>query len=105
MNVGKLNTDLEGEVRFAKPQFVRRISLQAIEDDNAPDGAPSHRIVISDSGNTLEIGAAWPKKDKNDRRYFSCQIDQPDFDKPISFAAFPCSDAREGFDLIWNRKR
>lgn len=104
MNVGNMNTDLEGEVRFAKPQFVAKFRMQAIENDDAGDDAPSHRLVMDVSGNPIEIGAAWPKT-KDGRQYWSCQIDQPDFDKPISFAAFPRKREHEGFDLVWTRKR
>jgi uncharacterized protein (DUF736 family) len=105
MNVGNLNKDLEGEVRFASPRFVQRIWFQAIEhEDGAGKDAPSHRIVASDGGNTIELGAAWPKV-KDGRRYFSCQIDQPGFDKPLSFAAFPRKIEAEGYDLSWSRPK
>ena len=103
MNVGELNENLEGEVRFLNPAFVQRIWFQAIEDAEHED-APSHRIVASLGGNSVEVGAAWPKA-KDGRRYFSCQIDQPGFDKPLTFAAFPRKVASEGWDLSWSRPK
>ena len=105
MKIGTLDNQGAGRIDLMAPRISATIRLERIDygDDQPSDDAPSHRIVTTASGNTVEVGAAWTKKQKDGRTYLSCQIDQPGYPAPVPFAAFGRDDG--GWDLNWSRKK
>jgi uncharacterized protein (DUF736 family) len=100
MKIGYLNNDMAGRIDIAAPRMSCNVRFVAKDGGGGVgDKEPSHTIVTDTNGNTIELGAAW-LKEKNGRRYFSCNVDQPGWAGPLSFAAF---DAENGWDLTWSR--
>ncbi|MGH6972563.1 MAG: DUF736 domain-containing protein, partial [Caulobacteraceae bacterium] len=60
--------------------------------------APDYRIFAG----SVELGAAWKRKSRENNDYLSVKLDDPSFHAPI-YASLV--DAEEGYSLIWSRSR
>lgn len=103
MKIGTLDRDMAGRIDLMAPRISANIRFERIDYANEPgENDPSHRIVTSANGNSVEIGVAW-RKQKSGRTYWSCNIDQPGYPAPVSFAVFP--NDSDGYDVTWSRKK
>jgi uncharacterized protein (DUF736 family) len=80
---------------------VEKAELRESEKDN--DKAPDYRLFAGET----EIGAAWRKTSRENRRYLSVKLDDPSFPAPIyaSLVDAPEGERGSGFNLIWSRSR
>lgn len=105
--IGKLQGDVKRKLRGS----LRTLSLSIrLEVEAIPglrnDNEPSHRVyAITPDGELSEIGAAWTKETREDRRQFlSITLDDPSFAAPLNVAAFP-GETGDAFNIVWNRPR
>jgi len=68
------------------------------EDTNGNDKAPTHRMFAG----SILIGAAWSKKNREQREYLSVKFDDPSFAAPV-YATLNRSDEDGSYMLIWSR--
>lgn len=83
------------------------ISFRKLERKTVSDNAPAFDVFYKPKGGEhyRPIGQAWLKNsDKVDGGDFlSLTLDDPAWDKPLSFSAFPRDDGT--FRLVWQRAR
>ncbi|MAM75875.1 MAG: hypothetical protein CMO29_18925 [Tistrella sp.] len=79
--------------------FIQAKNVRFVPEDNhGNDKAPTHRMF---SGTTV-IGAAWSKKNREEREYLSVKFDDPSFAAPV-YATLNRNDEDGSFSLIWSR--
>ncbi len=73
------------------------VNVKFILNNKTVDNAPDYRV----SAGNLEIGAAWVKMSKGDRRYLSVSLDDPSF--PATLYASLVETGKGIHHLIWSR--
>ncbi len=104
--IGTLLRNGDGTFQGHLATSQRRVNLALERIPSAErDGeqAPHYRVLnVSGDGIKTELGAAW-EKTKDERKYLSLTMDDPDWKGPLSCAAFPHKTRQNEFDVIWNR--
>ncbi|KRQ95130.1 DUF736 domain-containing protein [Bradyrhizobium valentinum] len=67
------------------------------EPASTSDKAPDLRVIVSG----VEIGAAWRRTSKDNRTYYSVNLDGPSLTAPVYANLFEGDDGE--FALIWSR--
>ncbi len=97
--IGKFQQNLNeivGEI-FTLGLQVQNVRIVR-EPDNSSEDAPTHRVLVGKA----EIGAAWTRKSKEGKTYFSVKLDDPSLPAPIYCNLF----MDEGvYTLVWNRSK
>lgn len=84
------------------------------EHKTGDDNSPSHIVHIKGAYGAFEAGAAWQKKvmDGPNRGaiFYSFQVDDPSFEKPLNLTAFVKVKAKDKddfteFEIVWRRPR
>lgn len=90
----KQGKEFHGQIKTLR--LAAELKLTPVEKSSAK--SPDYRVVRD----TIEIGAGWMKKTKDDKRPFvSILLDDPSFAAPLNCALFANED--EGYNLVWNR--
>ena len=73
------------------------VNVKFVPNTKSVENAPDYRVMAG----TLEIGAAWLKMSKGDRRYLSVSLDDPSF--PAAIYASLVENGKGIHHLIWSR--
>lgn len=73
------------------------VNVKFVPNNKEVDNAPEYRVMAG----TLEIGAAWLKMSKANRRYLSVSLDDPSL--PATIYASLVENGKGVHHLIWSR--
>ena len=96
-NIGTFTAQNDGFTGTVRTLMLN-IKVKLVPNSKESENAPDYRVV---AGN-FEIGAAWRKISKADRRYLSVTLDDPSFPATIYARLIEGDDGT--YNLIWSRK-
>ncbi|WP_298334149.1 DUF736 domain-containing protein [Asticcacaulis sp.] len=101
-----------GTGKFRTLSLTVGFSVEANPNYDAnKEGSPFYRVSAKAAdGDAVQIGSAWVRfAREGGGKYLSFSLDDPSFQEPLSFAAFPLAkvkpDAPQEFELVWSRPR
>jgi uncharacterized protein (DUF736 family) len=114
LNIGKLQAispdgrqELVGEIQTLDVDLKIRLLLN---NEQAGANAPTYHVFARGrSGSEVQIGAAWEKTIRSQKRFgehfLSLTLDDPSFAAPLNVAAFKSPDDETVFDVSWRRRQ
>ncbi len=97
MIIGTFTTRQDGKIAGQIRTLTLDAKLELSPVQNPKPGAPAFRLHAG----RVEIGAAWEKTSQDGNTYWSLQLDDPSFQKPIYANLVPQEDGK----LILLRQR
>ena len=99
MIVDAFTTREDGKIAGQVKTLTLDAKLELAAVDDLKPGAPAFRIYSA----RTEVGAAWAKTSQTGKAYWSLQLDDPSFPKPIYANLVPQDDGK--LLLLWQRER
>jgi uncharacterized protein (DUF736 family) len=93
------NGNLDGKI-FGLGLGVVPVVFEPME---AKDHSKYLRGIANPTTDAYEIGAAFPREDKNHSAYYSVSLDSALFPAPVNAALFPDRNNPKVFNLVWSR--
>lgn len=99
MIIGTFTTRQDGKIAGQIKTLTLDAKLELSPVENPKPGAPAFRLYAGRN----EVGAAWEKTSQGGNTYWSLQLDDPSFAKPIYANLVPQEDGK--LILLWQRER
>ena len=102
--IGKLHEINNSLVGYINTLQIR-VNIRLVENTNRSNPNSPDKVIFgkAESGHESQIGAAWLKKSKEGKEFYSIAIDDPSFPTPLNVAAFFNEDTQEW--VIQHRRR
>ena len=103
IRIGTFSQDKKGVMHGKIYGLGLGVTPVMLEPQTSKDGKKYFRLIADPAKEAYEIGAAFPREDKNGTPYHSVSIESPVLPAPINAALFQDRESN-ALNLVWNRQ-